>query len=425
VSVEIIALRGLPEIGPGDDLAGMIAGCLRLEDGDVVVVTQKAVSKAEGRLVGIDPTEREAERARWARREARRIVARRGDLVIAETRHGFVCANAGVDGSNVPADRLALLPADPDGSAGRLRKALSAHARVAVVVSDTFGRPWRVGQTNVAIGVAGMAPIRDHVGEKDAHGNVLQATEIAVADEIAAAAELVMGKVDGVPMAVLRGLDAAGEGSARALVRPPGDDMFRTGPIEALEARRSVRAFTEREVPAAAIERAAEAAATAPAPHHSRPWRFVWLRSAGARRDYLGALAEAWRADLAADGAAPEVIARRLARSDEVLGAAPVLVAVFVSTLAADGYPDERRARAERDMFVASTGAAIQNFMVALAAHGVGSCWLSSSLFCPVVASRALGLGEGWHALGSVAAGYPEAEPPPRARHDAPVLEIR
>lgn len=233
--IEIVGVEGLPEIRPGDDLGAMIAERAELRDGDIVVVAQKIISKAEGRLVAIDPSDREAERARVVTAETKRVVARRGDLVIVETHHGFVCAHAGVDGSNVAPDQLSLLPVDPDASAEHLRARLAqitSHA-LAVVVSDTFGRPWRIGQTNVALGIAGMRALRDERGRTDPHGNDLVATVIAVADEVAAAAELVMGKTDGVPVAVVRGLlGALGNGSGRELVRPPEDDLFPTGTIQ-------------------------------------------------------------------------------------------------------------------------------------------------------------------------------------------------
>jgi coenzyme F420-0:L-glutamate ligase/coenzyme F420-1:gamma-L-glutamate ligase len=226
-------LPGLPEVRAGDDLAAMIADAAEaavagLRGGEALVVAQKVVSKAEGRIVEVDPADRERARREWAEREARRIVARRDDLLIAETAGGFVCANSGVDASNLPPDRLALLPLDPDGSASRLRQSLKARdADVGVVISDTFGRAWRAGQTNVAIGVAGISAVRDHRGDKDTFGSLLEATVIAVADEIAGAAELVMGKTNGVPAAIVRGLDVAGEGSARELVMPPERDLFR------------------------------------------------------------------------------------------------------------------------------------------------------------------------------------------------------
>jgi coenzyme F420-0:L-glutamate ligase/coenzyme F420-1:gamma-L-glutamate ligase len=324
-----------------------------------------------------------------------------------------------------------LLPLDPDGSAERIRIALlKAGIRAGVVISDTFGRPWRIGQTNVALGVSGIHAVRDHRGEKDSFGMELEATIIAIADEIAGAAELVMGKSEGIPIAIVRGLEgAAGAGSARDLIRSPEEDLFAVAGVDVVEMRRSVRTFAERPVPDEVVARAIEAAATAPAPHGSRgarPWRFVWLKSPGARPPLLAALRDAWRTDLSSDGTDDETIARRLARSDAVLANAPVLLACFVSLAAADDYPDERRARAERDMFIAAGGAAVQNLMVALAAQAVGSCWISSSLFAPDVAARALGLDAEWQTLGCVAAGYAEVPPPPRFPTDPQdLLDIR
>jgi len=227
--IEVLAVAGLPEVRPGDDLAALIAGAANLTDGDVVVVTQKVVSKAEDRLVDIAP---EVGHRPLVERESVRILRRRGDLVIAETKHGFVCANAGVDLSNVEAGQAALLPVDPDRSARRIRDALRHRfsVDVAVVVSDTFGRPWRRGVTDVAIGCAGLRPVVDLRGTTDALGRELQVTEVAVVDEIAAAAELVMGKAAGVPVAVVRGIDPAwfGDGSVvDDVVRSPDEDLFR------------------------------------------------------------------------------------------------------------------------------------------------------------------------------------------------------
>ena len=227
--IEVLAVAGLPEVRPGDDLAALIAGAVDLVDGDVVVVTQKVVAKAEDRLVDIDP---EVGHRPLVERESVRILRRRGDLVIAETEHGFVCANAGVDLSNVEAGQAALLPVDSDRSARRIRDALRHRfsVDVAVVVSDTFGRPWRRGVTDVAIGCAGLRPVVDLRGTTDALGRELQVTEVAVVDEIAAAAEWVMGKAAGVPVAVVRGIDPAwfGDGSVvDDVVRSPDEDLFR------------------------------------------------------------------------------------------------------------------------------------------------------------------------------------------------------
>jgi coenzyme F420-0:L-glutamate ligase/coenzyme F420-1:gamma-L-glutamate ligase len=240
--ISIIPVAGLPEIAEGEDLAALIAAAVTLEDGDVVCVAHKVVSKAEGRvarLEGVEPSERAHElagqdgdprRLELVLREAARILRVRPPLVIAETRHGFVCASAGVDASNAPeADMVVLLPEDPDASAARLLAGLEQRTgkSLGVVVTDTFGRAWRFGIANVAIGAAGVEVLRDLRGEHDPVGYELHSTVIAVADEIAAAAELVMGKTERVPVAVVRGLDVAGTSAARELIMPPDQDLFR------------------------------------------------------------------------------------------------------------------------------------------------------------------------------------------------------
>jgi coenzyme F420-0:L-glutamate ligase / coenzyme F420-1:gamma-L-glutamate ligase len=246
VSISLIPLTGLPEVRPGDVLAELIAQCLNrgtglnqgasdggptLRDGDVVVVTQKVVSKAEGRLVPIDPDDPVSHK-QLVLDESVRVLRRRGDLIMTETIHGFVCANAGIDLSNVERGYAALLPVDSDRSARRIRDGLRARlgVEVGVLVSDTFGRTWRRGVTDVAIGTAGIAAVVDLRGTSDALGRELQVTEVCVADEIAAAAELVMGKSAGVPVAIVRGLDPSWlrESSVRAeIVRDYREDLFR------------------------------------------------------------------------------------------------------------------------------------------------------------------------------------------------------
>jgi coenzyme F420-0:L-glutamate ligase/coenzyme F420-1:gamma-L-glutamate ligase len=230
--LEVLPIEGIPEVQRGDDLAGMIATAEPdLRDGDVVVVTQKVVSKAEGAMARIDPHDPRGHKA-IVEDESVRIVRRRGELLISETRHGFVCANAGVDLSNVDDGWAALLPEDSDRSARRIRDGIRARAgvEVAVIVSDTFGRPWRRGLTDVAIGCAGIRAIVDLRGTEDSRGRELQVTEVCVVDELAAAAELVMGKATGVAAAVVRGVDPAwlGQGSVRQeVVRPASEDLFR------------------------------------------------------------------------------------------------------------------------------------------------------------------------------------------------------
>jgi coenzyme F420-0:L-glutamate ligase/coenzyme F420-1:gamma-L-glutamate ligase len=234
-TLTILPVRGIGEVVPGDELAVLVADAAArsgtpLVDGDCLVVTQKVVSKAEGRLVPLPHDDRAARRA-LVEAESRRVLRRRGDLVVSETRHGFVCANAGVDLSNVDDGYAALLPVDPDRSAARLRAALGARVGidVAVVVSDTFGRAWRHGLVDVAIGVAGIAAVLDLRDTPDDRGRTLQVTEVALADELASAAELVMGKAARVPAAIVRGLDRAWfrDSTARELVRDPSDDLFR------------------------------------------------------------------------------------------------------------------------------------------------------------------------------------------------------
>ena len=230
-TLEILPVEGLPEVGPGDEIGDLVAGALPLQAGDVVVVTQKIVSKAEGRVVAVDPDDPTSHKA-LVEQESVRVLRRRGDLVISETRHGFVCANAGVDLSNVPHGYAALLPVDSDRSARHIRDRIRATAgvEVAVIVSDTFGRTWRRGLVDVAIGCAGISAIVDLRGTEDSAGRVLQVTEVAIADELAAAAELVMGKASAVPAAVVRGVDKSwlGDGSVQEqIVRPPAEDLFR------------------------------------------------------------------------------------------------------------------------------------------------------------------------------------------------------
>jgi coenzyme F420-0:L-glutamate ligase/coenzyme F420-1:gamma-L-glutamate ligase len=418
VTLEVIPVEGLPEVRPGDDLAAMLAEPLRslaIRDGDVVAITQKIVSKAEGSLV------RGADRAEWVERETRRLVARRGELVIAETRHGFVCANAGVDASNVEPGMLALLPEDPDASAERVRAALCERfgmSRLGVVITDTFGRPWRLGLVNVAIGCAGMPAVVDLRGGVDHGGRELEATIVALADEVAAATGLVMGKAARVPAALVRGvpLDQAPPGRARDLIRAPEEDLFRESPLVSISARRTIRSFGAGEVPREAIEDAVRAACTAPAPHHARPWRFTALETPASKRTLLGAMAAAWRADLTRDGLDEATIGRRLGRSDAVLGVAPTLIVPWVSFGGSSVYPDADRAHAEREMFLLSGGAAIQSLLLALHAQGFASCWVASTLFCQEETRAVLGVDEAWLALGIVAVGRaPEGEAvPPR-----------
>jgi coenzyme F420-0:L-glutamate ligase / coenzyme F420-1:gamma-L-glutamate ligase len=415
--IAVLPVTGLPEVRAGANLAELITDAAPgLLDGDILVVTSKIVSKAEGRVVAGD---REA----LIDAESVRTVARRGQTRIVTTRHGLVLAAAGIDNSNTAPGTVVLLPDDPDDSARRLRAAIAARRgiTVGVIISDTMGRPWRNGQTDAAIGAAGVSPLRDHRGQADTFGNLLEVTVAAAADEAAAAADLVKGKTRQIPVAIVRGLAELvttqdGPGAA-ALIRPAAEDMFRLGSADVLAERRTVREFTAEPVDPAAVRRAIAAALTAPAPHHSEPWRFAVLESAAARTALLDQMLAAWQADLRGDGFTAEQIARRVRRG-EPLRRAPLIIVPCLVADAAHTYPDDRRNAAERSMFVVAMGAAVQNLLVALAVEGLGSCWVSSTLFCQPVAAAALGLPPGWEPMGAVGVGHPAAPPRPRPDRD-------
>lgn len=419
--VELLPVPGLPEFRPGDDLAAAIAEAAPwLKDNDVLVVTSKVLSKTEGRMVAApaDPDERDALRRRLIDGEAVRVLARKGRTLITENALGLVQAAAGVDGSNVDSHELALLPVDPDGSAARLVAALRDRlgVTVGVVVTDTMGRAWRTGQTDVAIGAAGLEVLHAYAGEHDQHGNELIVTEIAVADEIAAAADLVKGKLTAVPVAVVRGLDLRDDGSsARDLVRAGEEDLFWLGTEEAIALgrsqaqllRRSVRTFSADPVDGTLIEAAVGEALTAPAPHHTRPVRFVWVQDSALRVQLLDAMKDRWRADLSADGRDADSVERRVGRG-QILYDAPELIIPFMVPDGAHTYPDEQRTAAEHTMFTVAVGAAVQGLLVALAVRGVGSCWIGSTIFAPDLVRAQLDLPQDWEPLGAIAIGYPE-----------------
>ena len=384
----VVPLTGLPEVSPGDDLARLLleavrAAGLELADGDVLAVTSKVVAKAEGRLVALpaDPAGRERALREAVAAETVRVVARRGRLVIAETRQGLVGANALVDASNAGGDALVLLPRDPDASAARLRaavEALDGHD-VAVVVTDTLGRPWRLGQTDVAVGLAGMGALEDWRGRPDGDGRLLEATEVAVADEVAAAADLVKGKASRVPAALLRGVPRPkGDGSARDLVRPPADDLFRTaGTVEDLlaflEGGGAPIRFLADPVDPAALDRAVAAAATVPLPG-GRRLRVVPVPAA-ARARCLAALSPTGPPDAA-------------------LASAPALVAPCVAAAAAG--------------VELAAGGALRTLLLALRALGVATAFVAADGAAGAALATALGLPPGSRPLGLLAAGRPD-----------------
>jgi coenzyme F420-0:L-glutamate ligase / coenzyme F420-1:gamma-L-glutamate ligase len=426
-AIELLPVSGLPEFRPGDDLAAAIAGAANwLRDDDIVVVTSKVLSKCEGRIVPApeDPEERDALRRKLIDAEATRVLARKGRTLITENALGLVQAAAGVDGSNVGATELALLPVDPDASAAELRSGLRERlgVTVGVIVSDTMGRAWRNGQTDAAIGAAGLTVLHGYAGSLDAHGNELVVTEVAVADEIAAAADLVKGKLTGIPVAVVRGLTLADNGSnARTLLRPGTEDLFWLGTEEALALgrgqaqllRRSVRQFSTEPVSPEIIEAAVGEALTAPAPHHTRPVRFVWLAEMGTRTRLLDRMKDRWRSDLIGDGKPRDAVERRVSRG-QILYDAPELVIPFLVPDGAHSYPDGARTTAEHTMFTVAVGAAVQALLVALAVRGVGSCWIGSTIFAADLVRAELGLPDEWEPLGAIAIGYPAQPSDPR-----------
>lgn len=456
--VRILPVAGLPEFRPGDDLAAAIAAAAPwIADGDVLLVTSKVVSKVEGRLVPspTDPEERDALRRALIDEETVRLVAQVGRTKIVENRLGIVAAAAGVDASNVHADEIAVLPTDPDASAARLRAEFARRGLdVGVIITDTQGRAWRIGVTDVAIGAAGVEVLADHRGTVDAFGNELVVTQVAVGDELAAAGDLVKGKLDAVPVAVARGLssspparinfpsaheragfgtdvtqvddfsraddvDPRHQGGARVLIRPREEDLFRLGTDlsiaqgrrEAVLLRRTVREFTGDPVDPAVLTRCVDIARTAPAPHHTDPVRFVWVREH--RSALLEAMQAEWEADLASDGWSADRIAKRTARG-QVLRAATEIVIPCITGDGRHHYPDERRRLAEHTMFTVAGGAAVQALLIALAAEGLGSAWISSTIFCPTVVRSVLDLPADWEPLGAVGIGHPATTPTPR-----------
>lgn len=427
---EVIPVPMDAEVEEGADLAALVVAALdraglELEDGDVLCVASKVVAKAEGAWIDLlgadhdDPDALRVARRNAARERAARIVADTPQVLITQTPHGFVCANGGIDASNVPDGRGLDLPDDPDASATDLRTRLrdATGIDVGVVVTDTFGRPWREGQVDVALGVAGMAAVRDERGNHDRQGHPLEVTVVALADQVASAADLARTKADGTPVVLVRGLGSAvsGDGTGQDLVRAPDLDLFRwggpTAAEQAVAARRTVRSFLPDPVDPEVLARAVAAAVTAPAPHHTRPWRFVRLTTP-TRHRLLDAMADRWRSDLAGDGVDADRIERRIARSDAILRNAPELLVPFVELAGSHEYPDAVRSGAERDMFLLAGGAGLANLQVVLAAHGFGTAWISSTLFCADVVRRELALDDDWHPLGMVAIGRRSADAP-------------
>ena len=433
-SITIVPIPIEHSFSSADDLAAIVCehlsrvswpdGDSGLLDGDIVVVTSKVIAKVEGQTIEA------ASRDDAIREQTVRVVATkqtpRGLTTISQTKHGLVLAAAGVDASNTDEGTVVLLPEDSDASAAALRASIEDRfgVRVGVVITDTMGRPWRLGVTDVAIGAAGVQVLDDFTGRTDPYGNTLEMTVVAIADEIAAAVELATGKLAGAPLAVLRGLGhhlTEEATRARDVVRPLDEDLFWLGAAEAMvegakravSQRRTIRNFTDEYVDPAAIERAIADAVLAPAPHHSEPFRFIVLRAdlsrhVATRTRLLDAMRDAWVADLTdIDNKPSDEVERRVARGN-LLRTAPVVVVPIVDLAAgAHTYPDDRRNAAERDLFMVAGGAAVENFMIRLAAEGLGSAWISSTIFAPDVVREQFQLGRQAMPLGAVAIGHP------------------
>jgi coenzyme F420-0:L-glutamate ligase/coenzyme F420-1:gamma-L-glutamate ligase len=436
-----ITLVGIPiehRFTNGDDLAGIVLKAIEdsdqlaggIQSGDIVVVTSKVVAKVEGRVI------KAKDREDAITSETVRIVATkvqpRGVTRIVETSHGLILAAAGVDASNTDEGTVVLLPRDPDASAQRLREQIMElrNINVGVIITDTLGRAWRLGVTDHAIGAAGIQVLDDLTGTTDSFGQELQMTVVAIADQLAAASELVRNKRSLTPVAIIRGagewVTENGNDSARDLIRPTTEDLFSLGTAESITLgargavfqRRTVRNFTNDPVPPAVISAAIQAAATAPAPHHTRPWRFRIFTTGiddSERTSLLNSMQQKWESDLAAEGRSNTEIAQRVQRGN-LLRTAPVVVFPFIDMSAgAHTYPDPlSRNDSELNMFHIAGGAAVENLLISIATSGYGSAWISSSIFCPETMRSALGLTDTYWPLGGIAIGVPLTQPSER-----------
>lgn len=449
----LIALPSIPLVKPGDDLAEIIAVALRaaderLLDGDILVVAQKIVSKAEGRLVHlatVQPSARAQELARISGKDPRlvelilresiEVVRCRRNALIVLHRLGFVMANAGIDLSNVEQEEsqdstALLLPEDPDASCAALRVRLRGitGADVAVIMNDSHGRAFRNGTVGVAIGASGLATLVDRRGEPDLFGRPLQTTEVGLADEIAAAASMLMGQAhEGRPVVLIRGLFfRRADGSAKQLIRPKEQDLFLTraqaptannsSAEQIIRSRRSIRHYRPEPVPEAVVEGILQSAICAPSAHNRQPWRFAVIYDAPTKRELARRMGERLRADRTADGDPADVIAEDVERSYARITSAPVVILVCLSMDEMDVYPDGRRNVCERQMAVQSTAMAAQNILLAAHAANLGASTMCAPLFCPETVRATLGLAPDWEPQMLITLGYPAGEPKPFRR---------
>jgi coenzyme F420-0:L-glutamate ligase/coenzyme F420-1:gamma-L-glutamate ligase len=441
--VRLIALAGVPLVKAGDDLAHIIVTALAasrdtLRDGDVLVLAQKIVSKAQGRgikLSGVDPSPEARELANAVNkdprvvelvlRESSEVVRHHRDVLIVAHRLGFVAANAGIDMSNVEHetgdDVALLLPEDPDGTCRDLRTKLKAltGADIGIVINDSHGRAFRNGIVGVAIGVSGIPALVDCRGAPDLFGRRLSSTDVALADEIAAAASLLMGQGDeGRPLVIARGIAMARrDGSAAELMRPKQRDLFRQPAGEALlRGRRSIRRYLPQPVPRESLDAILETATYAPSAHNRQPWRFALVQEDATKERLARAMGERLRADRLRDSDAAEIVEADVARSFSRITSAPALVIVCLTMEDMDKYPDARRSAAEHQMAVQSTAIAMQTLLLAAHNAGLGASTMCGPLFCPDTVVSALGLPAHWEPQALVTLGYPAARGKPFRR---------
>ncbi len=451
-SVELTALAGVPMVRPGDDLADIIlaslaASDMSLRDGDVLVLAQKIVAKAQNRFIRLGDVVASPRAVRLARevgkspelvelilRESSEVVRSRRDVLIVAHKLGLVMANAGIDQSNVEQagmgqdgvdDTVLLLPEDPDGTCAELCEALFAAtgAAVGVVISDSHGRAFRNGTVGVAIGVAGVEALADLRGSPDLYSRRLQSTEVGLADEIASAASLLMGQAaEGRPIVLLRGLtNAPGGGCAADLVRRKEIDLFRS-PANAdglafIRGRRSIRRYSDAPVADDAVERILDAAVSAPSAHNRQPWRFAVLKTASARKRLAQAMGARLREDRGRDGDPADDIETDIVRSVARIASAPVAILVCLAMEDMDRYPDRRRADAEYLMAVQSTAMAMQNIQLAAHALGLGAGIMCAPLFCQDAVRTVLDLPAAWEPQALITLGVPANSGKPFRRH--------
>jgi coenzyme F420-0:L-glutamate ligase / coenzyme F420-1:gamma-L-glutamate ligase len=451
VAAHLVALADVPLVKAGDDLVSLTIKALArsgetLRAGDVLVFAQKIVSKAERRIVRLGdvvPSARALQLSVDVNKdprlvelilsEATEVVRYRRDVLVVAHRLGFVVANAGIDFSNVEQgaddDTALLLPLDPDSTCAALRKTLLQRTgvNVGVIINDSHGRAFRNGTVGVAIGASGLPTVVDLRGNADLFGRPLRSSQVALADEIASAASLLMGQAEeGRPIVLARGIPGArGEGNATALVRDKTLDMFRPPApdgADVLRTRRSIRRYLERPVPRDVLENLLEAATCAPSAHNTQPWRFAVVTARAGKERLARSMGERLHADRTCDGDPPEVIAQDVARSFARITTAPVVVVVCLTTEDLDRYPDARRHAAEHQMAVQGVGMAMQNMLLAASAAGLGAAVMCAPLFCPDTVRAACDLPMAWEPQALVTIGYPANDGKPSRRR--PLADI-